>query len=346
MRYLFYITKQYTPAVIGPLTRLLSREGRDWAVLCSPEMKSFVEEELRPPKCFLRLDQAIDYVPDFVLTPENRVHHRLPGVKVQLFHGLGVEKKSHFVIRGFFDVYFTSGPYVTRRFLKMQRRKKYFKVFETGWIKIDGILEGEIEGLRQRLNIPSDKNIVLYAPTFSRSMQSASKLSQIIPKIMKDDEYWLFKFHPIMPKELIQPFKEMDPTRALYVTDADITPYLHLADVMISDTSSVVYEFYALNKPVITFRGIKGINRAIDVEDEMELRAALDLLLKEPQRQLDVISEVMGEINPYLDGSIARRTLEALDAIDPGEFPHKRKPKNLMRKRKFEKQTKKLGIDG
>jgi len=42
----------------------------------------------------------------------------------------------------------------------------------------------------------------------------------------------------------------------------------------------------------------------------------------------------MAEVNPYLDGSIAKRTLAALDSLSPKEFPRPGKPLNLFRKLK------------
>lgn len=47
-----------------------------------------------------------------VLCPGNFVDFRLPGIKVELFHGIGIEKPSHYKIRRFFDLYLTSGPVV------------------------------------------------------------------------------------------------------------------------------------------------------------------------------------------------------------------------------------------
>jgi CDP-glycerol glycerophosphotransferase (TagB/SpsB family) len=41
--------------------------------------------------------------------------------------------------------------------------------------------------------------------------------------------------------------------RVVYVTEHDITPYLEKADVLISDVSSVMMEFAALDKPVVLF---------------------------------------------------------------------------------------------
>lgn len=343
MRYLFFLTKAYSSAIVQPLCKLLEEENRDWAVFTLSTLKESIAAELNPPQLFTNLKEAFDYSADYVLSPENRLDPRLPGVKVQLFHGLGVEKKAHFQIRHFYDLYLTSGPYVTERFLKAKDKRPYFEVKETGWLKIDAILGYETTGLRERYEIPKDKRIILYAPTFSRSMQSASKLAKIIPFLIKEDEYWLFKFHPLMPKKLIEPYKSIDDKKARIIAEANITPFLHLAEVMLSDTSSVVYEFYALGKPVITFRGIKGINNAINVKNAKELRKALDACLSRSKSFEEGIAEALAKVHPYQDGKVALRTLEALDSIKPADFPKANKPKNLFRQRQIIKRMNKLG---
>ena len=59
----------------------------------------------------------------------------------------------------------------------------------------------------------------------------------------------------------------------LWVEDHNITKYQLMADVMISDTSSTVYEFLLLDKPVITYRTIakdiywQDIQNAEDLPD-------------------------------------------------------------------------------
>ena len=332
MKYLFYLAKRYSISIVQPLVELLEQEGRDFAFYVSERVYHRLPDDLKQKHVFRALKDAIDYRPDYVIVPGNFVDHRIPGVKVQIFHGLGVEKASHYKIRHFFDVYLTSGPYVTQRYQQMRQRNPYFEVIETGWLKIDAILKAPAQGLRQRFGIPAGKKVILYAPTFSSKMESSSRLIDVIPSIIAEDEFWLLKFHALMPKELILPFLSLPPDQALIVQKDDITPALHVADLMISDTSSVVYEFFALGKPVITFNAIGNQDKTLNISQPGQLRAAIDRTFQAPDEFAAQRDQAMQAVNPYLDGDIAERTLAALDSLDPRSFPRKGKPLNLFRK--------------
>lgn len=331
-KFLFYLAKLYSIAIIRPLTELLDSEGRDFALYVSERVASRLPDDMRSKKVFTRLKDAIDYKPDYVIVPGNFVDFRISGVKVQIFHGLGVEKDAHFKIRGFFDVYLTSGPYVTQRYNKQRQYNPYYDVIETGWLKIDSIVKYKPDNIHSRMGIPAGRKVILYAPTFSRSMESAAELASVIPGIIREDEFWLLKFHQLMPKELIEPFKCLDSSQAMIIDDDDITMCLHASDILISDTSSVVYEFYALDKPVITYKAVARQDKALDICTPDALRDAIDRCFSRSHDYKPARDKAMVEVNPYLDGSIARRTLDALDSLDPGTFPRKGKPLNLFRK--------------
>ncbi|MBN1408015.1 MAG: CDP-glycerol glycerophosphotransferase family protein [Calditrichaceae bacterium] len=333
MKYLFYIAKAYSIPIIQPLAQYLDKQEADYRFYVSEKVRDRKPEDWHNEKILTRLKDARQFKPDFVLCPGNFVDFRIPGKKVQLFHGLGVEKAVHYKIRHFFDVYLTSGPYVTERFRKLQDRYGNFLIRETGWPKIDYILNYPAQNIRKKLNLPENKKIVLYAPTFSVQHESASSLTDIIPQIMKDDEFWIFKFHELMDTEVIQAYRALDKLKALVLTDAEITPYLHASDVMISDTSSVIYEYMVLDKPIITFRTQARPDKGIDIKEADELRPALDRCFNNPVEFKVNRQRHLAEINPYLDGKISGRVFRELEQISNENIKaEKRKPINLFRK--------------
>jgi len=282
---------------------------------------------------FTAVSEGIEFRPDCCLSPGNYVDFRLPGIKAEIFHGIGIEKSSHYEIRHFFDVYCTSGPVVTEKFEALREKHKYFLVRETGWPKMDWILKYPAEGLREKHSIPEEAKVILYAPTFSVKLQSADELCGLIPDIVRDGEIWLIKFHEFMDKKLIESIRNSDNDRIQMIETYDITPYLHIADVMISDTSSVIYEFMALDKPVVTYRTLKRTNKGINILQPDELRPALDRCLKDPSELSENRKRHMNEVNPYLDGKTAERVFSALENIvKNNELPKRKKPLNLFRK--------------
>ncbi len=331
MKLLFYISKLYSVPVVQPLVNEAKSREVEVAFFVSSKVKKDLPHEISDLPVFTNLNSTKAFKPNFVLCPGNFVDFRLSGIKVELFHGIGVEKPSHYKIRHFFDMYLTSGPVVTERFAQMQNRYRYFRTVETGWPKIDHILKYNTTDLKKKYDIPAGKKVILYAPTHSRTMESATLLLPEIEKTMEPDEIWLCKPHEFMSRSLVNGIADKQQFRL--ITDYDITPYLHLADMMVSDTSSVVYEFMVLDKPVVTFRTLARKDKGINIQEPRELRAALDRSFLNPDEFSSNRKRHLDEVNPRLDGNISKNIIDLLSTVDPEEpVGTRRKPLNLYRK--------------
>ncbi|MCD6176866.1 MAG: CDP-glycerol glycerophosphotransferase family protein [Candidatus Cloacimonetes bacterium] len=331
MKILFYISKKYSIPIISPIVKYLEKTEHSFAYFTSQKVRTELFPNLMQNKLLKNIAEAIKFSADIVIVPGNFVDFRIPGIKVQIFHGLGVEKSSHYEVRHFFDVYCTSGPFVTERFLNLQRRYKYFLVVETGWPKVDHIINYSTHNLKERFNIPKKKKVILFAPTHSRKMQSAESLLPLIPNIINENEIWFLKFHELMDKEIRDSIKSSNNIKI--INDYDITPYLHLADILITDTSSVTYEFMILDKPIVTYRTQSRKNKGIDITQSSQLREAIDRSLADPQEFHQNRINHIKEINPYIDGKICENLINNLeDIINNNELENKKKPLNLFRK--------------
>jgi len=341
MKLLFYISKSYSYPIIKPIVKFLIQQQKHEIAfyLFHWTVNDFPDEWLKY-KIFELPEQAIEFKPDFVLAPGNFVDYRIPGMKVQLFHGLGVEKPSHFKIRPHFDLYCTSGPYVTQKFNRLQRTYRNFLVRETGWPKIDYILSYPKTDLQAKLNFPENKKIILYAPTFSPKMQSALDLLPLIPDVINKNEYWYVKFHELMDKRTVRIFKNYHLKNCTIIDNSDITPYLYAADVLISDTSSVLYEFMVLDKPVITFRTLSRFDKGVNIQETSELRPAIDRCLDHPRSHHYNRTIHLNEVNPYKDGNTSNRIIAVLEELFTSKTkPEKKRQINFFRRMKILKKT-------
>src|SRR4249919_2965047 len=131
-RYLLYGSERYALAILRPLQAAIRRRGDEAAWFFDGPSSA----ELHDDERLLRAtEQVREFEPLAVLTSSNAVPHFFPGVKVEVFHGFDAGKPRHIYIRGFFDLYCTTGPRDTRAFKDMAHRLGHFSVRETGWPK-------------------------------------------------------------------------------------------------------------------------------------------------------------------------------------------------------------------
>ena len=284
------------------------------------------------------MKELFEYNSDAIIAPGNEVPHYLPGVKVQIFHGLAGEKKGHFHIRNYFDLYLTQGPYFTRGFEKLKQKHKDFDVVQTGWPKLDTLYVANHDKRRanEMLAEYNVNKIILYAPTFSPSLTSAKKSFDDIFAIAEDRKSLLvIKFHDLMDagvkNQYIEKSKAYD--NVIVSEEKSIIPALVYSDLMISDTSSAVYEFLILDKPVITINTRTEAPRWLDLKTSVDLGKhirdtfRLDSYCK--QRQ-----EIIEEYHPYSDGKSSERVLDEIQSwITENGIPSKRKLSFLSRRK-------------
>ena len=141
-----------------------------------------------------------------------------------------------------------------------------------------------------------------------------------------------------MSPDLIKTYKNIAKgnDKIIYETERNITKFLIISDILISDTSSVVYEFLLLNKPVLTF---KNDNQKIfwdDAKEYTKLKERVESNLVKDQFK-DQRQYIMDNYHPYSDGKSAKRMVEAVeDYIENFGVPEKRKL-SIYRKHKIKK---------
>lgn len=136
----------------------------------------------------------------------------------------------------------------------------------------------EVKSLKEKMGLPLDKKIILYAPTWRDSTDNG-KTCAIKPPIdvkyweqrLKDDYIVLFRTHAYTNKLLGVEFNGVIRNYSTYPVVNDL---FKVADVLISDYSSCVTDYCILERPIICFaydyeeyKAARGLN--IDFETEM-----------------------------------------------------------------------------
>ncbi|MBQ8694145.1 MAG: CDP-glycerol glycerophosphotransferase family protein, partial [Bacteroidaceae bacterium] len=277
-----------------------------------------------------------DFAPEAIFCPGNIVPYYLPGVKIQVFHGYAGEKKGHWIIRHYFDTYFTQGPHFTKGFKRLAEKYGDFEVLETGWSRQDWVYRHRNDFADEKADILKKhgrEKIVLYAPTFSPSLTSLPIMKEALVELVeKKDCVVIIKLHPLTKEEWIAEYKELagKHEHIIWTDDFSVAKYQLMADIMISDTSSTIYEFLLKDKPVITYNASAKSIYWKDINDVAELCDAYEEVQGEKYTVLR--KWIIENYDPYNDGKVAHRMLEgARDYIRRHGVPEKRKL-NLWRK--------------
>lgn len=111
--------------------------------------------------------------------------------------------------------------------------------------------------LRHRYALPLDKRVILYAPTF-RGVSVREARADGLPDwhtlrdALADDHVLLVRLHPFVRDALVID-RELDGFLIDVSGDPDINDLLHVADVLVTDYSSVIFEYALLGRPMVFF---------------------------------------------------------------------------------------------
>ena len=118
-------------------------------------------------------------------------------------------------------------------------------------------------------------------------------------------------------------------------SDEDLLPILPEADVMLCDTSSIMFEFMFLDRPVVTYRTKMPGPYLIDVDDVGEVESALTKAMEYPVELMEATRALCNDLHSFRDGCSSARVINAVDDfLENHQRRLGRKPLNLVRKMK------------
>lgn len=339
-RYLFYIAHNYSFEILRPLQKVIRSQGDEvkWLAIGNEvDVNYFNDDEI----LLASIDEARSYNPVASFAPGNEIPNFIPGLKIQVFHGLEWKKKGHFVIRDFFDLYCTHGPATTSRFNVLAEQHGFFDVVETGWPKLDYLFTTPPLTIQEELH-RQNKKIVLYAPTFSPALTSAPALFEEIKRLSEEKDYhWLIKFHPKMATQWLEKYQTLLKSNVEIIETSSINELLQTADIMVSDTSSVIGEFSLLSKATVSLNNKEPGDYLINIQQASQLEQAIEQAFTPSEQLSSAIKAYADDLHPYNDGNAAKRILSATEGmLSSGKQAQKSKPWNLFRNLKQRKKLK------
>ena len=173
---------------------------------------------------------------------------------IQLGHGVGPKSSYYTKSDTPTTVRFVEGEYRKNRLENMYPDNNFVDV---GFCKLDPIINGDISGLDlEKLGLNPDKKTIVYAPTFYPS--SLEKFPKNFPEDFKEFNIMIKPHYFSLSKEkykkqrqLLEHWSSYDNVYLAKVSDYSLVPFMATADLLMSDASSAIIEFAALDKPVL-----------------------------------------------------------------------------------------------
>ncbi len=340
-KYLFFVNQPYSYSILRPLQEEIWKRGGEVAWFVA----GCTSAPLRPDEKHLKtVAEVMEYNAIATFVPGDWVPYFFPGIKVEVFHGMARNKRGHnsedesdhYRIRGWFDLYCTHAERDTAKFRELADKHRHFSVAHTGWPKLDPLLSQPLRGKRVRAD--GEPPVVFYASTFSRSVTSAPALVEKIGELARSGRWrFIVTLHPKMDPQIVEQYRNLAGENLRFVeSDEDLLPILPEADVMLCDTSSIMFEFMFLDRPVVTYRTKMPGPYLIDVDDVGEVESALTKAMEYPVELMEATRALCNDLHSFRDGCSSSRVMDAVEKfISLEQSGLKNKPLNIFRKIKI-----------
>lgn len=199
--------------------------------------------------------------------------------RVQIFHGLSFRNMAVRRDVLVYDHLFITGPYMMRAFRENRLlRPRDPRCVPIGFPKVDRLVDGTLDrrAILGRLGLSGRRPVVLYAPTGQKHNSLETVGEEVLRRLRASGRYdLLIKLHdhprdrsvdwPRRLRPLLDPHTKL-------VRDFDVVPYLFVADLLVTDASSVSSEYALLDRPMVfldvpeLLDAMRAKGRSLDLE--------------------------------------------------------------------------------
>jgi CDP-glycerol glycerophosphotransferase (TagB/SpsB family) len=226
-----------------------------------------------------------------------------------------------------FDVFF-----VTSREEAARARARGIKTaMSVGFPKLDPAFDGTLdhealEIYRRKAGISRDRQTVLFTATWDASGMSAIENWIEVIHTFGNDYNILVTVHPWTSSKFK---KRLNHTPEIFfIDDPDVLPYMMISDLMVGDVSSIIAEFCALDKPIVTFRvepskrSVPEIHEllrsvSVQIDSTFQLEEAIAHALSYPEEKREERRRANRLLFDSLDGKAGKRAARAIQALIP-----------------------------
>jgi CDP-glycerol glycerophosphotransferase (TagB/SpsB family) len=334
---------------------MAGREGYDIAFACTDEkerkwlvfqrsLKSRIEESLRAEG--LRTTRERSGF-DVVVTGDIFKDARPYGDALLCFinHGTGIKTILYRLLDRHRDtryIVFVEGEYRRRRIEEMGVRGSS-EVVVAGYPKLDPVFRGELDGraIMDRWKLDPARKTVLFAPTYK-----PTSIDQVGDRILAETTGYnlLIKLHHYSWRGRYAPHRHhriyekavgsYDHARLVPPEEHNIIPFIHVADTMLSEASSTIFEFLALGKvgiiydlecdrlkhhngmPILDEDNRRFLDGAfIHIDNPGQIRAAVEKAVEPDEGTMQNVERYRRDLFYGLDGEASRRVVDKIEEL-------------------------------
>ncbi|HLU60772.1 MAG TPA: CDP-glycerol glycerophosphotransferase family protein [Gammaproteobacteria bacterium] len=259
-----------------------------------------------------------------------------------LYHGIGVKRCYYGAGLMRMTLRFVEGEYRER---ELQRRYPEAKLRAVGFAKLDPLFR-DPAGIRldlAALGLDPSLPTVLYAPTYYPS--SIERLPADLPArfegcnlLVKPHHFSWTKSYYAPQRKRLESWRRFDNAFVAGPGEVSLLPFMAAADILVSEASSALFEFAALDRPVVwcdffhrrwahrgplAWRLEKRLDRSIEQYADIASHAATPNALVEvvkqalafPAERSEVRCRYTRELIGPTDGQASRRIADALETF-------------------------------
>jgi hypothetical protein len=285
--------------------------------------------------------ELCDFAPDVVVVCDSQprtLRPTLPEARfVYIRHGM-ISKNHGLKIGRFADYVCASSPEMREQFIAAGVATE--RVWITGFVQTDPLFAPETTA--SPIELASGTRCVLFAPTYNPTLSAAALVGPEVRRRIcaaRNDMVLVIKPHPTSferSPDWIDGWRRAAAGESqVHLVDdpaADVAPWLRLADVLVSDVSSVAFQYLALDRPIVLVtnpaanedpahydpEGIEWTWRdmAEEVREVEHLADAVARALDGPDRFAEQRAGYRERLFGTLtDGRSAERIVERIDAL-------------------------------